>query len=155
MDANQIKLIIWRDLSHRPKEDDNSPAAWDSHRRRRTAVKRIFGDPAYRFEEIGGNRLDDEKNTHELVEFFLWLVGQPVVQAVSIYIGAKIVDKLTDEVIDRLKILLVELWEARKNKEIQSVEIQLPNGDHIKINEDGTFYPPEVRVDERPEQRSS
>ena len=97
-----LELVVFRRLDNRLMGlPDDSPEAWDLHRRRAEALHEAF-DAGGPVEVVDwGKEVADEKSTHESVELLLAMaapvVWNKVLQPGLIYLAQKLGEKLVDE----------------------------------------------------------
>lgn len=132
----RIKLTIGRRFDNRERgESDDSPLAWELHRKRSQVLhEELEKDPAWRV--VSWGETDDTKRTHEDVTVVLELAEAAKTVALS-FAGAVLYRVLEDTVVEAVKKLIKKFVSRLRKKEVTRAYVELPNGATVEWTSPG------------------
>ncbi|MBV2359307.1 hypothetical protein KUH32_05955 [Thalassococcus sp. CAU 1522] len=130
--AFDIALTIGRNFENRARgESDDSPTAWEAHRKRGTVLRQTLdGSDDWTVTDWGDTF--DTRRTHEDVVLQLSMIGTAVGLGVMAFAGKVLWRTLEDVAVDALKRLMVKLIPALEQKAITRAYATLPDGQSIE-----------------------
>jgi hypothetical protein len=132
----RIKLTIGRRFDNREKgESDDSPLAWELHRKRGQILhEELEKDPTWTV--VSWGETDDTKRTHEDVTVLLELAEAAKTVAFG-FAGAVLYKVLEDTVVDAVKKLIKKFVLRLRKKEVRRAYAELPNGATVEWTSPG------------------
>jgi hypothetical protein len=145
----EYRLDVERTLDNRLKLDDwqdQSPLAWEEHRRRAAVLHELFDDDGdWRVTDWGDT--EDQERTHELVRLALeWLqqAGPGIATFVALDFGKTALAEVEKSALAGIRRLIKRLVRRQVKKEVGPFTLFLPNGGHVGARPPGEQPPYDV-----------